>query len=624
MDWQPSLGAWVERARVHFRVWAPERKRVEVVIDKPNAPQIIPLTQGEGGTFTGETSLAQPGDLYRYRLDGGEAYPDPASRYQPQGVHGPSEIIDPGRFHWTDTAWKGISREELILYEAHVGTFTPEGTFDGMRKRLPDLVQLGINALEIMPLADFPGRWNWGYDGVAPFAPARCYGRPDDLRRLIDQAHRLGLAVFIDVVYNHLGPDGNYTGVYSPHYVTSRHQTAWGHALNFDGEQNSGTREFFIQNALHWIQEYHADGLRLDATHAIMDESHQPFLAELTSRIHEATKEERKVHVIAEDNRNLVSLLRSPAEGGSGLSAVWSDDFHHQVRRITAGDHEGYYLDFSDRLSELVETLRGGWYYRGQYAPFFGGPRGSDPAGIALNRFVFFIQNHDQIGNRATGERLHHQISAELYRAVSALLLSLPEIPLLFMGQEWAASTPFLYYTDHAPELGRAVSEGRKEEFKAFTTFSGSDIPDPQSAQTFERSKLNWSEKLKEPHESVWLFYVALLKWRREELQPWKEATDFQVEAIEPSTLVLKRFNRSGKAIWIILQMKNGAHTVDLSALTHLEKPIDRTWDVVHTSEEKAFAPDPEPPVIRLSAAAPVIEFSRPGAVILKERGRSV
>ncbi len=617
--WQPSLGAWPKGHAIHFGVWAPQKKTVEVLLEKPGqSSQLHPLEKTPEGLFVGEIPSAQVGDLYRYRLDGGPAYPDPASRFQPQGVHGPSQIIDPAAFSWSDASWRGIPLEDLVIYELHVGTFTPAGTFDGVTERLAHLVELGITAIELMPLADFPGERNWGYDGVALYAPARCYGSSESLRRLVDTAHRLGLAVLIDVVYNHLGPDGNYLGCYSPYYVSERHKTGWGGALNFDGDQSGPVRDFFIQNALHWIHAYHFDGLRLDATHAIYDESSRPFLAELVARVHASTPD-RIVHVMAEDNRNLVSLLKPFTEGGMGLTAVWSDDFHHQLRRFLAGDKEGYFADFTDDLSNIVTTLTQGWFYQGQYAPFFKGPRGTRTEETPLERFVFFIQNHDQTGNRAWGERLHHQITPAAYRAASALLLCAPETPLLFMGQEWAASTPFLYFTDHEEKLGQAVSQGRKAEFESFSTFKASkEIPDPQNLDTFLKSRLIWSEKMDEPHESVWLFYQALLKWRREELKPNPKTEEFAVTTLGPAALLLKRFSRTGQLLLILLQMK-GAGAVDLTGHPYLDSKRFQEWDWVLSSEEASFCTDPMPPIIHLAGPAPVVEFARPGVVILRE-----
>jgi maltooligosyltrehalose trehalohydrolase len=617
--WQPSLGAWVREGRVHFRVWAPERSRVDVVIER-DGRSLEPhaLEKGPDGTFTGGHPLARAGDLYRYRLDGKNMYPDPASRFQPQGVHGASQIIDSTAFPWTDAAWNGIPLKKLVIYELHAGTFTREGSFEAIIDRLPHLVELGVTALELMPLGDFPGLHNWGYDGVSLFAPARCYGSPDDLRRLVNAAHAAGLAVLLDVVYNHLGPDGNYTGVFSPYYVTQRHSSLWGHGLNFDGEHSAHVREFFFENALHWIQEYHLDGLRLDATHAIVDEGPRHFLAELSERVRSAAGA-RQVHLIAEDNRNAISLITPVSKKGMGLTAVWSDDFHHQIRRFLAGDADGYYMDYSERLEDLAVSLNKGWFYTGQNSAFFKAPRGSDPSGTDLERFVFFIQNHDQIGNRAHGDRLHHHVSPAIYRAASALLACAPQTPLLFMGQEWAASSPFLYFTDHDEELGKAVTKGRKEEFKSFRTFSGQDVPDPQAPQTFQKSKLIWTEKMKEPHLSTWLFYRALLKLRRDEFPTDAAAAEWEAAAIGTSALRLVWRTPDAQRVWAVFQLKD-AGKVDLSGHPALTDAAPREWKVLLTSEEKTYSPDPQPPLVQLSGAAPLITFSREGAVILKER----
>jgi maltooligosyltrehalose trehalohydrolase len=587
-------------------------------LEQPEKTQlIVPMKKGVDGMFAAEIPQARPGDLYRYRVEGHNVYPDPASRFQPEGVHGPSQIVDPKHFPWTDAQWRGIPAEDLIIYELHVGTFSPEGTYEGLIRRLPHLVQLGVTAIELMPLADFPGLRNWGYDGVCPYAPARCYGSPDELRQLVNASHRAGLAVIVDAVYNHLGPDGNYTGVFSPFYTTSNHKTDWGQGMNFDGERSVHLREFFIQNALHWIHEYHMDGLRLDATHAMADNSARHFLAELVMRVKESTLG-RRVHIIAEDNRNLATLIRPESEGGFGLTAVWADDFHHQVRRIAAGDHDGYYVDYSDQVEDLVETINKGWFYQGQPSVFLKGPRGTTSEGLPPHQFVFCIQNHDQVGNRAFGDRLHHQIDAPTYRAVSTLLLSAPETPLLFMGQEWATRSPFLYFTDHDEELGKAVREGRKEEFKSFLTFSGAqDLPDPQAPDTFRRSKLVWTEKLKEPHTSMWQFYQALIQWRRSEFGFGSPHSKYKAVAADKGTVLIRRTARDGGEVLIVVRLK-GAGVIDL-ALHPDVVSTNKPWHVIITSEEKTYAPEPSAPVVHLTGPAPKIEFARPGAVILKE-----
>ena len=485
MQWQPALGAWWTEPATHFRVWAPAAQTISVVVESGTAgPREFPLRPAADGYFEGASSEVRPGDRYRYRIDGKQIYPDPVSRFQPQGVHGPSQVIDSSRFLWTDARWTGIALEKLVIYELQVGTFTPEGTFAAAMRKLPDLRDLGITAVELMPVADLAGSRNWGYDGVNLFAPARCYGQPDDLRHFIDAAHELGLAVHLDVVYNHFGPDGAYAGVFSPYYFSSRHQSPWGAGINFDEPQSAAVRHFFIESALYWIHEYHVDGLRLDATHAMVDDSPRHFLAELSAAVRDSLSEsQRRVAVIAEDVRNLAHMVKPEAENGWGVDALWSDDFHHQMRRCLAGDSDGYFQDYDGTVRAIAQTARQGWYYTGQRAPFFGGPRGTDPQGISPSRFVFFLQNHDQVGNRAFGDRLHHEIELAAFRAATTLLLLLPEIPLLFMGQEWAATAPFQYFTDHVPELGKLVTEGRRNEFRRFAAFADpklrDQIPDP-------------------------------------------------------------------------------------------------------------------------------------------------
>ncbi len=591
------------------------------MLERAGAPDhVMPMQKDSAGFFSLCSQEARPGDLYRYEMKG-TRYPDPASRFQPQGVHGPSQIVDPKTFHWTDSGWAGIPIETLIIYELHVGTFTPEGTFSALKERLHYLADLGITAIELMPLADFAGKRNWGYDGVAPFAPARCYGTPDDLRRLIDTAHHLGLAVFIDVVYNHLGPDGNYTGAFSPFYTNPRYSSPWGQALNFDGPNSQAVREFFIQNALHWIYDYHADGLRLDATHAIQDASQKHFLLELQERV-QALDVPRLLYLVAEDNRNEIALIKEPERGGYGLSMVWSDDFHHQMRRLLAGDRDGYYADFKDSTQDLATILNRGWLYAGQPSVFTGEARGTNPDGAPLERFVFFLQNHDQIGNRAFGDRLSHQISPAAYRAATVLLLCSPQTPLLFMGQEWAATTPFLYFTDHHQELGKAVTEGRKMEFKSFLSFLPGDPPDPQAPATFERSKLSWPERGQEPHQSIWLLYQALLLFRKEHLGLRKNETTFKATALDDSTMMLERQSRAGKAVLVVVRLKEVAGEVDLAK--HLTTEVHPSnWELYLSSEDRAYCTDSQPPVVRLSGEAPVIEFSRAGAVILMEHSPS-
>lgn len=505
-----ALGALVQTDGVLFRLWAPDVRQVELLLENDTAP--LPMHAAEG-YFERFVPGLGAGARYRFRADSGAPLPDPASRYQPEGIHGPSQIVDPNQYHWNDRAWTGIPLPQCVFYELHVGTFTPAGTFRSTIERLPYLRDLGINAVELMPVDDFPGRWNWGYDPAAMYAPSRAYGTPDDLRALVDAAHQLGMAVFLDVIYNHFGPDGAYAAAFG-RFFTDKHSSPWGQGINLDDEHAAGARGFFIDNALYWMNEFHIDGLRLDATHALQDDSELHFLAELAATVHALPG--RRRYLIAEDCRNLDLLVRPPALGGYGLDAIWADDFHHQVRNLTAGDTDGYFEDYLETTAQdLATTLRQGWYYSGQNSQHDGQPRGTDPQGLPHHCFVHCIQNHDQVGNRAKGERLHHQISPDLYRAVSALLLFSPTVPLLFMGQEWAASSPFQFFTDHCEELGKAVSEGRKREFGKFAHFQG-EVPDPQDPATFERSKLNWDELEHQPHAGMLNWYRDLLRLRRE------------------------------------------------------------------------------------------------------------
>ena len=620
--WTPSIGAWVASGGTTFRVWAPTSSAVEVLIERPSGPESHPLTRAADGTHSGTLPGVRAGDRYRYRLDHDRTLPDPASRFQPDGVHGVSQVVDPSAFGWTDARWPGLDLDRLVLYEAHVGTFSPEGTFAGMTARLPQLAALGVTAVELMPVADFPGTRNWGYDGVALFAPARCYGTPDDLRRLVDTAHGLGLGVFLDVVYNHLGPDGAYLQSFSPFYFTERHQTPWGAGLNFDGEHSEMVRGFFIENARHWTNEYHFDGLRLDATHAIADDSPRHFLAEFSARVRD-TATGRPVLIVAEDHRNLRHMLEPEAEGGWGLDGVWADDLHHQCRRLLAGDTDAYYRDFTGSTEDLAETIRRGWYFTGQPSIHLGEPRGTDPTGIPAPRFVTCLQNHDQIGNRALGGRLHHEIDPAAYRAASALFLMAPETPLLFMGQEWAATSPFLYFNDHNAELGRLVTEGRRSEFGQFTAFSDpaarERIPDPQAESTFASSRLLWDERLDEPHASMLRLYQALLELRRRE-PALAGGTSCRVEALDDGTIAMRRDGARSSILVVARLAGFGVVTLDDDWIGARLIPGDSAlgaWQPVLTTEDQPFSTEPLPPIVDGSQLLATIRFIGPAAIVL-------
>lgn len=615
--WRPTLGACVRPEGVFFRAWAPRARSLEVALQRAGRPLLRrALGRGEDGYFEALVPEAAAGDEYRYRVDGEGPFPDPASRFQPAGVHGPSLVVDPGRFPWTDGRWRGAPSAERVFYELHVGTFTPEGTFDAAAAKLDALAELGATALELMPVADFPGSRNWGYDGVALFAPARCYGAPDRLRALVDAAHARGLAVFLDVVYSHFGPDGNYTGVYSPFYLRRDAASPWGASVNLDGEGSRQVRDFFIENALHWLHEYHLDGLRLDATHALADRSPRNFLAELAERAREAGPAGRRAALIAEDDRNDAALVRTPAEGGCGLDGVWADDFHHQMRRLLAGDREGYYADYEDRVEDLSRILRRGWLYAGQRSAYFNGPRGTPPDGVAPERFVFCLENHDQAGNRALGERLNHQIDPAAFRAAAALLLAAPQTPLLFMGQEWGASSPFLYFTDHEPALGETVAEGRRREFAAFSGFADpaarERIPDPQARGTFERSRLVWEERGSAAAQGLLRLHRALLRLRRAGFPPGAA----RVQTLPSGNGVALHRAGAARAHLVLVQLR-AAGRIELESLD-LPRPEAR-WRAVLTTEDALYCPDPRPVACRLDGPQPDVEFARPGAAILEE-----
>ncbi|MDQ6655777.1 MAG: malto-oligosyltrehalose trehalohydrolase, partial [Verrucomicrobiota bacterium] len=514
-DGQPrkrSQGAELRDDGVHYRTWCKHDRAAVMIVDAAgDTLRTIALESDGNGYFSGADVAGAAGDLYLYRFGDSQGWPDPASRFQPAGVHGPSEVIDASTYSWTDETWTAPAFSDLIIYELHVGTFTGEGTFRSAVDRLEHLVALGVTAVELMPLGDFPGDRNWGYDGVMPYAPTRAYGTPDDLRALVDAAHALGLAVLLDVVYNHLGPDGNYTGVYHDIYQSDAVQTPWGAGLNYAA---APVRAFFVENAPYWMREFHIDGFRLDATHEIADTSPRHILAEIAAAVHSLGG-----FVIAEDDRNHPQLLKPISRHGMGFDGVWADDFHHVVRVMLTGNREGYYANYEGTSAELAQTLTHGWLYRGQAQRTSGKPRGGDPAELMPQQFVFCTSNHDQVGNRALGERLSHVVSAAAYRAASALICLVPQTPLLFMGQEWAASTPFQFFTDHNAELGPLVTEGRRKEFQHFPAFRDpavrNAIPDPQAVSTFTHSKLHW-EELHDPHHAgVLLLYREFLELRQ-------------------------------------------------------------------------------------------------------------
>jgi len=511
-----------------FRLWAPDAGAVEVVLSGSDGPErTVPLTPVEDGWYECNVPTAVPGDRYRFRIDGKQEVPDPASRFQPEGVHGPSRVESPTDFAWTDGNWAGRPFEETVLYEVHVGTFSGEGTFAGVRSRLDHLAGLGVNALELMPIAAFPGKRNWGYDGVLPYSPAAAYGAPEDLKRLVQEAHARGISVFLDVVYNHFGPEGNYLHLYASSFFDETHQTPWGAGLNFNGPRSETVREYFIHNALYWLEEFHLDGLRLDAVHAIPDPERAGFLHQLARRVAEGPGARRPVHLVLENNRNQASLLRPPGDGpGTSADAQWNDDFHHAAHVLLTGERGGYYIDFADDPARcLRRCLREGFAWQGEPSRFHDDrPRGEPSGLLPPSRFVNFLQNHDQIGNRAFGERLVSLAPESRLRFSEAVLLLAPFPPLLFMGEEWGARSPFLFFCDFGPDLAPQVAEGRRREFARFEAFSDpatrERIPDPNDPATFQRSVLDWSEADRSPHRDTLDRHRRLLDLRKRELLP--------------------------------------------------------------------------------------------------------
>ena len=513
MNGEKNLGGdYLGEGRCRFTVWAPFTHKVEVKFVSPKE-SIVELKRDEQGYHQAVIEEVEPGSLYYYRLGGDKERPDPASRFQPQSVHGPSQVVTPD-FSWKDDCWFGLDLRDYIIYELHVGTFTPEGTFEAVIPHLQDLKNLGITAIELMPVAQFPGSRNWGYDGTYPFAVQNSYGGPDGLRQLVNGCHQVGLAVVLDVVYNHLGPEGNYLADFGP-YFTDRYRGPWGNPLNFDGPYSDEVRRFFIENALYWVREFHLDGLRIDAVHGILDFSAQPFLEQLALAVHEqAERLNRRVYLMAESDLNDSRIVRSRELGGFGLDAQWNDDFHHALHTILTNEDSGYYQDFGE-LQHLVKAFRQGFVYSGNFSFYRQRRHGNSSRRFSAERFVVFSQNHDQVGNRAQSERLSTLVSFEALKLAAAVVLLSPFIPLLFMGEEYGETAPFHYFISHsAQDLIEAVRRGRSEEFTSFR-WQGEAV-DPQDEGTFLRCKLNHDLSFRGQHKILRAFYAKLIHLRRE------------------------------------------------------------------------------------------------------------
>ncbi|QSJ14183.1 malto-oligosyltrehalose trehalohydrolase [Nostoc sp. UHCC 0702] len=578
-----KIGAhYLGNGECEFTVWSPTLNSVAVQILSPQQ-QVIPLKPVEEGYWQTKLNDVYPGTLYRYILNDENAFADPASQYQPQGVHGPSQVVE-HQFEWTDAGWAGVPLESMIFYELHVGTFTPEGTFTAIIDRLPDLQELGINAIEIMPIAQFPGDThieaslafrNWGYDGVYPFAVQSSYGNPAALKQLVNACHQHGIAVVLDVVYNHFGPEGNYMGQYAP-YFTKTYKTPWGNAMNFDGAYNQGVRNYFIENALYWLREFHIDALRLDAIQAIYDLGAKHFLWELAEAVHHFKSQGQtwKRHLIAESDLNNPQIIRPPELGGYGLDAQWNDDFHHALHALVTGDRQGYYQDFG-QCSQLAKAYTDTFIYDWQYAPHRHRYHGISCRDRSPSQFVVCIQNHDQIGNQMKGDRLWDRISFEGLKLAAAAVLLSPNLPLLFMGEEYGETAPFIYFVSHSdPDLIQAVRAGRKQEFEAF--HYAENPPDPESAETFLASKLNWQLRNEGQHKVLLNWYRQLINLRKTHPVLLKQDRDF-IEATsdeDKQLVVVRRWCETSQLIFA-MNFNSSPITTTLPIQSHGNKLLD-------------------------------------------------
>ena len=589
---------------VRFRVWAPSRQRVEVVLEggarhiPAGETLAVELTPEGTGYFSGVVREAGDRTLYRYRLDGGDSFPDPVSRFQPEGPHGPSRVVDPGTFRWTDDGWRGLELKGQVLYELHLGTYTPEGTWEAAARELPELKALGITAVEVMPVADFPGRFGWGYDGVDLYAPCRLYGEPDDFRRFVDRAHAIGLGVILDVVYNHIGPDGAYHKQYAESYYSGRHKTEWGDALNFDGPDAGPVREFFIRNAGYWIGEFHLDGLRLDATHAIVDESADHVLAAL-GRHARSQAGGRSILIFAENDLQQAKLARPPEEGGHGLDGLWNNDFHHSAIVALTGRSEGYYNDYTGSPQELISALKWGYLFQGQFSRWANKRLGMSTRGMRAARFVTYLENHDQVSNSARGDRLHFLTSPGRYKAMTAAMLLGPGTPMLFQGQEFAASSPFLYFADHVEELSRLVHKGRIDFLSQFRSMANPEmrqhLPDPAKEETFRASKLDHAER--QSHAETYALHRDLLRLRREDPVLAEQDCEMVFGAvIGPEAFVLRFLDDGHDDRLLVVNLGRDLYPIALSE-PMLAPPDERGWAILWYSENPRYGGCGAPPV---------------------------
>jgi maltooligosyltrehalose trehalohydrolase len=589
-----AVGAEVLPGGVEFRVWAPKWKKVDVEASsslefKAKDTRRLELERGPDGYFSRLMSDAAAGTFYRFRL-GSEVFPDPASRFQPEGPHGPSEIIDPAAFRWTDSAWRGVAQQGQIIYEMHIGTFTPEGTWRAAIKELPALAELGVTVLELMPIAEFCGQFGWGYDGVDLFAPTRIYGRPEDFRAFVDAAHRHGLGVILDVVYNHLGPDGNYLKTFSDNYFTDRYANEWGEAINFDDADSGPVREFFAANAAYWMDEFHLDGLRLDATQQIFDSSSEHILTVIQREARKAAGS-RQIWIVAENEREQAIMARTVESGGYGLDALWNDDFHHSARVAMTGSREAYYSEYQGSPQELISAVKRGFLSQGQWYAWQNKPRGSPARGLQPWQFVTFLENHDQVANSFEGARVNRLTSPGRLRAMTALLLLGPGTPMLFQGQEFAASSPFLYFADHHPQLARLVAGGRKGFLSQFKSLACPEseplLADPAGKETFLRSKLDFSER--EKHRQFLALHKDLIKLRKSDpvfSRPRAGGVDGAV--LGPEAFVLRFFGDDDQDRLLLINL--GATLLFGGVAEPLLAPPEAgSWKMIWSSESPRY-----------------------------------
>lgn len=576
------IGAEMINGEVHFRVWAPNSKSVEVIID---SKKIYLLKPEQKGYFSGAVKNTRENAHYQFMLDGKNPLPDPASRFQPDGPHGPSQIIDSSQFKWTDFEWKGIvEKEKAIIYEMHVGTFTQEGTWLAAIEKLEHLLELGVTVIEMMPINEFPGRFNWGYDGVDLFAPTHNYGRPDDLRKFINEAHWLGIGVILDVVYNHLGPDGNYLSQYSDYYF-KKNQNDWGTSLNFDGEECHPVREFFIENAGYWIEEFHFDGLRFDACHTIIDQTTPHILLEMTKKVREKGGK-RKTFVTAENEQQNVHFVFPEKAGGLGMDSVWNEDFHHAAFVRLTGHKEAYFSEYVGRPQEFISSLKYNFLSQGQWYGWQKKRRGSVTRKVAAHHFVHFLENHDQIANTGCALRLHRLCHIGLYRAMTTLFLLSPQIPFLFQGQEFGSSSPFYYFCDHHSELAEKVFEGRLESMSQFKSFDDDEvkerIPKPHDEKTFQLSKLNWKEK--KTNQAHYHLHKDLIEMRKNDVV-FSHLSEVQIDGavLTEDFFVVRYFSKYGERL--MLMNLGSDFFIYPASEPLLAPPEDHVWKLKWSSE---------------------------------------